>query len=178
MPLRMQVKWLKAHPINNPRSVLINYIYHAVSSPKGRLLPVAQMAAKSVVHRREPTGAALIHQISNNVLPERCFQQAHVPTPPQLRHNINLVHIPTLQIPLLDKTHRCPTILIPWTLTDIAPVLLVKHIEVRPVRASIRIRSDRQSGSSKRAANHGAVDAVGTAIDDCAPGANTGGARC
>lgn len=85
---------------------------------------------------------------------------------------------PILQIPLADQTLRRPSILVPRALADIAPVLLVEDVEVRPVRADIRIRADRQRGGSERAAGHGGVDAVCTAVDDCAPGAYAGGAGC
>lgn len=88
------------------------------------------------------------------------------------------MHDPVLHIPLSNKTLRRPRILIPRALTNVAPVLLVEHVEVSPVRASVRIRPNRQRGSSERAANHGGVDAVGTAVDDCAPGAGAGGTSC
>ena len=88
------------------------------------------------------------------------------------------MHVPVLQIPLRNDKFRRPRAFIPRTLTDVAPVLLVEHIKVRPVCASIGIRSNRQRDGSECAASLGREDAVGSAVDDRAPGADAGGARC
>ena len=88
------------------------------------------------------------------------------------------MHAPVLQIPFRIETFRRPRAFIPRTLTDVTPILLVEHIKVRPVCASIGIRSNRQRGSSERAACHGREDAVGPAVDNRAPGADAGGAGC
>ena len=87
------------------------------------------------------------------------------------------MHTPILQIPLLDQTLGRPGVFVPGTLADVAPVLLVEDVEVCPVGAGIGVRPDGQGGRGEGAAAHGADDAVGTAVDDGAPGADARGAR-
>ena len=147
-----------------------------MSCPDPSSLPTARLSAQNVVYRREPHrhGAAS----PEGVWSQRRFVSAASPTLRQSRHHIDLVHAPILHISLPNQTLRRPGTLVPWALTDVAPVLLVEHVKVRPVRTGVRIRPDRERRRSERAASHGRVDAVGSAVDDCAPGADAGGARC
>ena len=131
------------------------------------------MSAQSVVYRRESTYTALILQLSKDASPQRCFQWDYIPTFRGSGAIISTSCIRKTSLP--DKTLRYPRIFIPRTLTDITPVLLIEHVKVRPVRANIRIRPNRQRGGSERAASHGRVHAVGSAVDDCAPGSDAGG---
>ncbi len=80
------------------------------------------------------------------------------------------MYTPLVQISLSDKTLRRPSTLIPWALTDVTPILLIEHVKVRPVRADVCVRPNRQRGGGERAAGHGRVNAVGSAVDDGAPG--------
>ena len=88
------------------------------------------------------------------------------------------MYTPVVQISLSDKTHRRPSTLIPWALTDVTPILLIEHVKVRPVRADVRVRPNRQCCGGERAAGHGRVDAVGSTVDDCAPRTDARGAGC
>ena len=88
------------------------------------------------------------------------------------------MHTPIPQIPLLNQTLSRPGIFVPGALTDVAPVLLVEDVEVSPVCAGIGVRPDGQGGGGEGAAAHGIDDAVGTAVDDGAPGADARGAGC
>ena len=88
------------------------------------------------------------------------------------------MNTPILQIPLPNQIHRGPRTLIPRRLADVTAILLIEHVQICPVRADIGICPNRQCRGSERAARHCHVDAVGSAVDDGAPGADARGAGC
>lgn len=153
------------------------YAHYLGSFPDLRALPIGQMSTYGVVYIQIPTQATLTPCNPKIISSRSHLRQSHshllrVTLPGQLCHNINLVHIPILQISLPDKTLGRPRIFIPRALTNIAPILLIEHIKVRPVRTGVRVRPNRQRSGRERAASHGRVHAIGSTVDDCAPGSD------